>query len=268
MRKIATATILATVITGITSGCATQYADVPTPTRFANSKQEKLQAAQHWKVIADHFAEQIAGDLFGRTDGLISGEWRGLPLYIPQPGGEQRFVQGFRELLITSLAQKKIPLSTSANNALTVDLSYSIYRFSADRQANTYTYGKLTVLAAGVWALGGVLAAPGSSHAGVEAGSKLLATAAAFDGYKAFNDEVLGEGQIAGGPVPRSEIILTSSIVDKSRIISRISNIYYTSDNERELYWDKPSTAVPVAAPATTIKVTGNDCGGGQTCVR
>ena len=38
-------------------GCASKYADVPTPTRFYAAQQNKIQAAQHWQVIANHVSE-------------------------------------------------------------------------------------------------------------------------------------------------------------------------------------------------------------------
>jgi hypothetical protein len=70
-----------------------RYADVPAPVRFENSVQQKLQAAQHWRVIADHFARNIAEPAPERQQSRpVCGN----------PGGEQAFVEGFRELLITA----------------------------------------------------------------------------------------------------------------------------------------------------------------------
>jgi hypothetical protein len=39
--------------------------------------------------------------------------------------------------------------------------------------------------------------------------------------------------------VPRSEILITSTVSDGENIVSRISNIYYVTDDEA-LYWRRP----------------------------
>lgn len=234
-------------------GCTSRYADVPAPARFENTKQQKLQAADHWRSIADHVAGQLAGDLRDRLNGRA--------VYVPQLGGEQAFVEGFRDLLITSLVAQDIPVSTEAKNALSVDVRYSIYRFRPDRLQNTYYYGDATMLAAGLWAVGGIVAADVSSAGGVSVGAKLLAVAAGLDGFGWLSNEAMGRGQYAAGPVPRSEIMLTTSVVDGARIVSRRSSIYYTADEDKALYWDRP-------AAVHTLSVVG-DCGEGRkACAR
>lgn len=228
MNKIIAAGLAAAVI-GM-GGCASRYADVPAPTRFENSEQKKLQAAAHWRNIAEHVASQIARDTTNRLQGRM--------IHVPQPSGEQRFVSGFRELLITALVNQGVAVSTQANNALTVDVNYSIYKFSPERVRNTQYYGEATMLAAGLWAIGGIAAANISSTPGVDVGAKLLAAAAAIDGFNWLKNEEMGQGKYASGAIPRSEIILTTSVTDGSRIVSRASNIYYTVDEDKALYWD------------------------------
>ena len=251
MNKLATSG-LALALAGTLIGCAPRYADVPAPTRFENSVQQKLQAAQHWQVIADHFARNIAEDL------RKNGNQRAL--HVATPGGEQAFVEGFRELLITALVAQGLPVSTDARDALTVDVRYSIYRFNPQRAQNTYYYGEATALGAGLWALGAVASADISASASLTAGLKVLAAAAGIDGFAWLHQEALGNGRYASGPVPRSEILLTTSITDRSRIISRRTNIYYATDEDRALYWDQ-------AGRGNTIKVL--DCAEGSTpCVR
>lgn len=245
---------LALALAGMVVGCGTpRYADVPAPTRFDNSKQQKLQAAQHWQIIADHFASQLATDLRGKLGQRA--------LYVPQPRDEQPFVDGFRELLITALVAQGVPVGIEPRNALTVDVRYSIYRFSANRAANTYYYGEASALAAGLWAVGGIVAA-NISPAGVAVGAKSLGVAATLEGFSWLLNEQTGVGEYTRGPVPRSEILLTASVVDASRIVSRLSNIYYTSDQDPGLYWYR-------AYPGYTLKVTGgDDCEGKQPCAR
>lgn len=234
-------------------GCAPRYADVPAPTRFENSTQQKLQAAQHWQTIANHFAQGIAEDLRTRGDTRS--------VYVPTPGNEQAFVEGFRELLTTALVAQGLPVSLDARSALTVDVRYSIYAFSPDRAKNTYYYGEATALGAGLWALGAVASADISSSASLTAGVKLLTAAIGLDGFAWLHQEGLNNGRYAAGPVPRSEILLTASITDGSRIVSRRSNIYYAVDEDRALYWPQHNRT------NNTIKVL--DCAeGSKPCAR
>ncbi len=251
MNRLATSG-LALALAGMMIGCAPRYADVPAPTRFENSAQQKLQAAQHWQVIAEHFARNIAEDL--RQNGSNRA------LYVATPGGEQAFLEGFRELLITALVAQGVPISIDPRDALTVDVRYSIYRFSPQRAQNTYYYGEATALGSGLWALGAVASANIASSAGVTAGVKLLTAAAGLDGFAWLHQEALGNGRYASGPVPRSEILLTASIADRSRIVSRRTNIYYATDEDRALYWDQTGRS-------NTIKLF--DCAeGSKPCAR
>lgn len=239
---------LALALVSVMAGCAApRYADVPAPTRFENSKQQKLQAAEHWQSIADHFARQLAGDLAGKLNGRL--------VYVPQPGGEQPFVDGFRELLITALVSQGVPVSTVAKDALAVDVRYSVYRFRPERLQSTYFYGDATTLAAGLWAVGGL------SSTGIAAGAKLVTVAAGLEGFSWLSNESMGRGEYASGPVPRSEILLTASVADGARIVSRRSNIYYTVDEDQALYWNRSSAA-------HSVSVVGDCAEGSKSCVR
>lgn len=235
------------------AGCASRYADTPAPTRFANDDQQKLQAARHWQLIAGHFAGQLA-------DGL-NGKLAGRAVYVPQPGGEQLFVEGFRELLITALVERGVPVAVSESGAVVADVRYNAYRFRPERLASTYYYGEATALAAGLWAVSSVMAGNLSSANGVEAGAKLVTTAFAVDGFGWLKNEVLGGGRLASGPVPRSEILLTVSVADGGRIVSRYSNIYYTADDDADLYWKR-------AGGGATLKLVGDCKEGERKCTR
>ncbi|MDD2883700.1 MAG: hypothetical protein PHT48_01500 [Dechloromonas sp.] len=227
---------------GVTA-CASQYADVPAPTRFKSNEQLRLQAAEHWRAIADHVAAQVASDVRSRLGTRA--------LYIPLPHDEQAFVSGFRELLITALVQQGLPVSVRPEGAMTVDVAYSIYKFQPDRLQNTYYYGEATMLAAGLWALGGVIGADVATKAGVDAGVKLLTIAAGLDGFSWLNGEVMRGSKQASGSIPRSEILLTVTLVDGDRMVSRSSNIYYATDEDKALYWDRPGAGY-------TLKVRGD----------
>lgn len=249
--------ILCALLAGLgLSGCASKYADVPTPTRFEAAAQKKLQAAHHWQVIAGHVAEQLAADL------SMGDKLAGRALYVPQPGGEQAFVEGFRELLITALVERGVPVATQAQGALSVDVRYAAYRFSPDRVVNQYRYGELTSLAVGLWGLGAIGSAKVTQAVGVRAGSVLIGMSAWLDGFGWLENEATGKSREASGPVPQSEIVLTTSIADAGRIVARKSHVYFVADADVGLYWNRP------AAGGTVLQVSG-DCGGEVAkCVR
>ena len=221
---------VAIALAGMT-GCASRHADVPTPTRFANENQQKLQSARHWQLIAEHFAGQVAES--------IGGKLNGRSLHVPQPGGEQAFVEGFREMLVTALVNRGIPVALTANGALVAEVRYQAYRFRPERVASTYYYGEATALTAGLWAVGSVLAADISPAVGVSAGVKALTAVRSIKGFAWLRNEALGGSQNASGSVPRSEIVLTVSIADQSRIISRQTTVYYSADEDADLYWKR-----------------------------
>lgn len=225
-----TTTVLgATVALALISGCASRYADVPQPTRFESSKQKKLQAAQHWQVIADNFAAQLTSDL--RQKGVNQ------PLYIPPSKDDYAFVEGFRELLTTALLAQGWDIRTSARNALPVDIRYSIYKFQPERLKNVYYHGEATALVAGLWAVSGIV------DGGMSAGAKALSVAVLADTAGWIMQDAPGgpeKAQYASGPVPQSEILVTASVADGDRLIARRSNIYFTADEDKALYWQKP----------------------------
>ncbi|MDP2416234.1 MAG: hypothetical protein U1D25_00850 [Hydrogenophaga sp.] len=253
MKKISM-TVLVLACLGLT-GCASQFADVPAPTRFNNVEQQSIKAAAHWQTIASHFADQLSRDISAKLSGRM--------IYIPQPGGEQAFVEGFRDLLITALVNRGVPVSLNERGAVLADVRYAAYRFNPDRAANTRYSGETTALMAGLWAIGGVMAANISSVPAVDGGVKLLAAAASLEGFDWLKNEHFGMGRFDSGNVPQSEIVLTVSLLDEGRIVGRQSNIYYTANKDEALYWNRRA-----AHRAGVIKIHG-DCGaGGLKCER
>jgi hypothetical protein len=156
-----------------------------------------------------------------------------------------------------------LPVATDSRNALSVEVRYSIYRFSPERAKNTYVYGEATALAAGLWAVGAVAAADISPVAGISTGVKALTAVAGLEAFAWISNEALRNGQYASGPVPQSEILLTATVADKSLIVSRRSNIYYAVDADEALYWKRS-----VPQQARMIPVFGDCADGGRSCAR
>ncbi len=233
-------TALITSLFGLSGCAAPRYSDAPTPTRFAVSQQQALQAAAHWQAIADNMAEQISADLKNKGQARI--------LYVKVTDQETAFVDGFRELLTTALVNQGWDLSTSPKGALTVEVRYSAQTFRPERVQNVYHYGDATALVAGLWAVAGI------ADSGLSRGAKLLAATAGAEGFAWFRNESTEGGhmnKVIDGPIPQTEIILTAQVLDNDRILARRTNLYYAIDKDIGLYWKR------TASTSTTLQVKG-----------
>lgn len=233
MKRLATVCALASMVF-LLGGCASKFADNPNATRFEASNQLKLQAAEHWHIIAEHMARQMSNDLDAK------GVHR--PLYIMPASADYPFVEGFRELLTTALLAQGRDIRLQPQNALPVDIRYSIYRFRPERTNQIYHYGDVSMLMAGLWAISGIV-----DSTQISTGAKVFATAASVEGFAWLkNENERKDSIVTNGPVPRSEIILTTMVSDEGKIIARRSNLYYSADEDALLYWKKSGKATPV----------------------
>lgn len=239
MKRLAIFCTLASMVF-LLGGCATsKFSDNPNSIRFDVSNQYKLQAAEHWHIIAEHMAEQLSADLKTKEEKR--------PLFIVQASSEFPFVEGFRELLTTAMLARGWDIRLQPKDALPVDIRYSIYRFRPDRTSNTYYYGDATMLVAGIWAVSGILDANN-----ISVGAKILSSVATIEGFSWMKNEGRQDARATHNPVPRSEIILTAMVTDEGKIIARRSNLYYSADEDAILYWKKTG-----ASQSTNVKVRG-----------
>jgi len=89
---------------------------VPYPVTYPFAKQEKMQAAQHWDVLATDIAEQIKISRDRHKD------VRHIPVFI-QPMEQTPFGKIFHNLITSRLVQKGVPVSPYENDSL--HLSYN-----------------------------------------------------------------------------------------------------------------------------------------------
>jgi hypothetical protein len=230
------AVLIGTVV-ALLAGCASQYTEAPTPTRWEASRQHKLTAAEYWRRIADHFAAQLVTDLRDKNKDASA------PLYIPEnESGEFPFVYGFRELLTTALVRQGMDVRVRPSGSeQIVDVRYSIYRFNPDRATNTYYYGEATALAVGLVAIGGIVSGGTSAAAAVSpisVAGRAVGTIGLLEAMGWAQNEGL-RGQNADGPVPQSEILLTASVTQGDRFVTRYSSLYYAADEDVGLYWSR-----------------------------
>ena len=212
-------------------GCT---ASIPEPVNFPYSQQQKIQASQHWQVLADDLANRINNELI-LTDHINSA------VYIKSACNEKSnpcnsnqkssFNEAFNDLLITSMVNYGIPTRDNKKKG-TLEIGYKVQVVHhTAKRIRTLQPGILTAVSAAIVVLR-------------DAPTELLflATGAMAD---IANTNLTFNGQY--------EVIITTSIVDKDKYLFRASDIYYINDKD---FWQYQNTAFR----AKTIQLsTGNN---------
>lgn len=89
------------------SGCT----QVPYPVTYPFAKQEKMQAAQHWDILAADVAKQV------KTSRSKHKELRHIPVFV-QPVDQTPFGKIFHNLITSRLIQNGVPVSPYENDSL------------------------------------------------------------------------------------------------------------------------------------------------------
>jgi len=96
---------------------------VPYPVTYPFAKQEKMQAAQHWDVLATDVAEQIK---IARNN---NSNVRHMPVFV-QPVDQTPFGKIFHSLVTSRLVQKGVAISPYENDALHLEYGARILQHS------------------------------------------------------------------------------------------------------------------------------------------
>ena len=239
---------LAALVAASLAGCAPfPYSETPVATNFETTRQEKLQAAQHWQVVAEHLATQLVADLSKGTS-CVPAAAPCAVVKVEQPPVMSAFARAFHAQLISSLVNKGVVVSADSRAGdVVVSIDAQTVRFSPDRQ-QYLGVGRFTLLTTGVWALDDIY-----QHHSV--GAAVLAGSIAADVVE------WNLSQFAKGPTPRIELILTASATSGGKYLARKTSAYYIADSDAALYCWKPE-GCSNGAPAPTLRVVG-DCGAG-----
>lgn len=97
------------------TGCSSSPLSVPLAESYPRSTQQRLQAVEHWALLARHEAEQI----------LLNEHLRVVPLYIKpvEAGAGGEFFRTYRQLLLSALAARGARLSTVPQGAAEVQIN-------------------------------------------------------------------------------------------------------------------------------------------------
>ncbi len=146
-------------------------------------------------------------------------------IYVRPPADPSAFAQAFRSSFITALVNSGVSVAKSPRGATEIDFEIQAVKFSPRRPDGRFY--SATVIYGGLWGLAGVWdsASPGAAGA--------LAVGA-FDAYRWLTSE------LASGPTPQMEVIVTVSASDGNQYLGRATNVYYVADSDALLYAPPP----------------------------
>jgi len=211
---------------------------VPVATTYPVNFQKKMQAAHHWDVLAADVANRL------RRNALMSpSEQQGRPvaLYVQRPTSNSEFGMAFHNLLITHLLEEGFIMSEAPCCGLPVSYDIQVVTHN-DRGFIRPTPGLFTALTGTVLVLRDVA----DTHS---AATATMLGAVALDVASGFVTDT-----------PNSEIIVTTSVMNGDRYVSRLRDIYYVSDNNVDQYIAKGPP------PVTTRMVEVVGCASGPQC--
>ncbi len=231
---VRSALILLTVL--FMGGCF--FTQTPRPVAYPDSTQYKLQAAQHWNILASDVAKQIKAGL-SKMDSVTQ------PVYVEpacgapqggcQPHEESPFGQGFRDLLMTHLVKEGVTtLGEIEEQSLVVSSKVQVLYHKDKRRTRRFKPGVLTASAAYLTAAIAVVrdALDYGSN-----GDQSLAFGGAALGAAVIHD--ITDGSFVR--FPHSEVIITTSIKDYNTYLMRKTDIYYINDADSWHYHNPPA---------------------------
>ena len=200
---------------------------IPVPNGFRLSTQQKIQAVQHWKLLAEDVADLIKKKIEnGYHDTRI-------PIYVA-PSGITPFEKAFHDLLLTRLVETGLDVSNQPKGNL--QLSFDIQVITHHNKILRTGAVVYKSLAPGFFVrrdtpLYGPEKRTGEAENLLQ-GAELNAEAGEYNTIE----------------LPKNEIIVTSSLMFRSKYIMRNSSIYYINDPEWSHYVLKSKYRDPAVA--------------------
>jgi len=205
LRKLCLLGIGSTMLAGCFS---THTSQAPIATTYPLTEQQKMQAAHHWDVLAEHQADQlIQNDLL-----------RSQPLYIRGSEEATPFSTTFDNLLTSQLVSKGAYVKTTPEQAAEVSYKVQLVKHR-DRDAIRAPEGAVTALAAGI----AVATIPFNHWA--EPSLALIPAAGAAD---LFSGSWTSETD--------QEVVITTQVTLEDQIVYSNSNIYYINPGDFNHY--------------------------------
>jgi len=187
-----------------------QTARVPAPVGFAFTTQHTLESAQHWQEAARRVGLVMAeAYLRAYPDGS-------LPVFLA-PMGTTPFAQNFRQFLLESLSKQGIPLATTPDGALTLEITTQLV------QHRWRTEG------------GRVRAVPDPGFVqGKDERGRYLDLPVVREDRGEYTRHA-----------PTTEMVLTAGLYLGPRVLAHTSTVFYIPPEEQRLY--QPGPAIPAS---------------------
>lgn len=251
--------LIAALISILSVGCATKNIEFPAAKMYPYSTQKKMQAAEHWKILAENEAMLI-------SEKLPPGSVVNIECTAPICGGHDNlnstFARAYRDLLISALSSRGILIAiekeTNAYN-----LTYNVHVIShKDRE-------KIGDRRTGLWtgtAAAAYLIYQATTH-WTHNGLAVLPFAIGADIVE-YHEELTSETD--------SEIVVTTKVIHGNQILTADSRTYYINSGDATHYLDctngkcnfktdpdKDGSCIVKKKKCSSIKVVG-DCTSGR----
>jgi hypothetical protein len=195
-------------------------AQVPVPTAYPLSTQQKMQAVHHWEVLAEDVACKVYEVLEHR---MLE---RRFAIFVPS-SGTTPFAKSFRELLITRLVEKNIAVASNHDSGMV--LSFDIEMIRHGTRLTRTTKGLYKALSPEVFVRRDTTL-PGDQQV-EDANQAMLRTA-----------EANVDAGVYTHALPRVEVMITTSLMFEGSYVMRDSSTYYINDKE---WWHYRQSVVP-----------------------
>ncbi len=214
--------LLAPLALLVLGACQSQ---VPLASTYDLTYQQKMQAAEHWQVLARDIVEQVA----------LRAAPYGYEIAVEREGPSTVFATAFDDMLITQFVQNGFLVRD------TVQPGGLLLRYKT--QLVTHAPGRDVRPPVGTFVAlgGGIIALHAALENTLSAGNVNVLTAATAGALE------IGAGSIA--EVTDTEFIVTTSLLSDDLYVARYTDIYYLPDGDADLY--QVETAVSQDAPFT-----------------
>lgn len=207
MKTMARMTVIAGALAVVLSACS----QTPVPSTYWMTWQDKMQAAQHWDVLAEDVAEDLGTF-------MASGIHAGRAVHVAPDADATAFGIAFHRLLEGHLLDAGLPVTRDPNQGIVVGYEVLGIEHGSEGRDITLPPGLLS-LAGGVTVL---------ARSGLDTGPM----SAAIGGGAVLADLLAGTVALRTS----TEILFTASIYQDDLLLYRMSRIYYVPEGDTTLY--------------------------------
>lgn len=197
----------------VLAGCATNTSQAPNAITFPRTEQQKMQAAHHWEVLAEHQANRILDVLKDKSK----------PIFVKDlEVGASLFAQAYHAMLQSHLTEKDgVVVTKPVFGGVTVSYMTQILHHK-DRAYKAPPQGTYTALGAGAVIVGATIH---NAHPSALAAVPIILAADALSGGYAAMDP--------------TEVIITTQVHEGNLVLFSGTDIFYFNSGDAGHYLDK-----------------------------